>query len=396
MNLSERQTVIFAILVLFLGKYLTKKIKFLQEYNIPEPVSGGVLTSLAIWAFYLVTNLDINFDLSGRDENLIIFFTTIGLSSRLSTLAKGGKLLVVLLIIAVCYLFLQNFIGLFFASIAGLNPAVGVIGGSVSLSGGHGTTIAWAPIMMERFGIENAMEIGVACATFGLVLGGIMGGPLAKLIVSRFKLEGGKEPLTIGKSHSKETTQIDYETMLSTILVVCVAIGIGIHINKLLVLFGMKVPAFVTCLFGGIVLTNTVPLIFKKIKWPTGTPSLALMSDLSLGLFLSMSLMSLKLWTLIELAIPILLILAAQLVVICLFSYFIIFRFMGKNYDGAVIASGYVGLGLGATPTAIANMTAVTEKYGASPQAFILVPLVGAFFIDIANAFVIQLILKML
>jgi len=394
MILTTRQTLILAILVLFLGKYLTKKVKFLKEYNIPEPVSGGVLASLVVGIFYLLTHIEIDFTLVSRDHLLIIFFTTIGLSSRLSTLVKGGKPLAILLVLAVVYLFLQNLTGIGIALATGLNPAIGMIGGSISLSGGHGTTIAWAPNLVENFGVSNAMEVGIACATFGLVLGGLIGGPLAKFLVTRFNLHGTKETLVVGKSHEEEDKKIDYESMLRTILVIAVAVGLGIHLNKFLHSVGLKLPDFVTCLFGGIVLTNTVPLVMKNFKWPTGTPSLALFSDLSLGLFLSMSLMSLKLWTLIDLAGPILLLLGTQLIVICLFAYFVIFRVMGRNYDAAVMSAGYVGLGLGATPTAIANMTAVTQKYGASAQAFIVVPLVGAFFIDIAHAFIIQFILN--
>jgi len=395
MLLDERQTLIVAILVLFSGKTLTQKIKFLREYNIPEPVSGGVLASLFIGIFYLITKIEVNFTLVGRDMLLIIFFTTVGLSSRLKTLLQGGKSLSILIVLAVAYLFLQNFTGIAIAFITGLDPAIGLIGGSVSLSGGHGTTIAWAPTFANEFGITNASEIGIACATFGLILGGVIGGPLAKLIVTKFHLKGAEEQLVVGAPHEAKKDSINYEWMLRAILVIAVAVGLGIHVNILFHKIGLRLPDFVACLFGGIVLTNTMPVIFKRLQWPTGTPALALLADLSLGLFLAMSLMSLKLWTLIDLAGPILLLLMAQLLVICLFAYFVIFRLMGKNYDAAVMSAGYVGLGLGATPTAIANMTAVTKKYGASAQAFLVIPLVGAFFIDIANAFIIQMILKL-
>jgi ESS family glutamate:Na+ symporter len=394
MELSPRQTIILAILVLFLGKYLNKKINFFREYNIPEPVTGGVLVSLLLGFVYFMFNFYFEFNLKSRDDLLIVFFTTIGLSSRFSTLIQGGRRLLILLVLAVAYLFLQNATGLSIANITGLEMPVGVLGGSVSLSGGHGTAIAWAPVFSKDYGIANAMEIGIACATFGLVLGGLVGGPIARFLIQRHGLQASStQHITVGIPHEQPHKRIDVDSMLVSILVIAVAVGLGISLNESLVYMGLKLPMFVTCLFAGILLTNSVPFIFKNMKWPTGTPTLALVSDLSLGLFLAMSLMSLQLWTLIDLAVPIILLLVSQVVVITLFVVFIVFRVLGKSYDAAVMSAGYAGLALGATPTAIANMTAVTERFGASPAAFIVVPLIGAFFIDIANAFIIKFLL---
>ena len=395
LELDGRQTLIIAILVLFLGKFLNKRVKFLREYNISEPVTGGVVASIVFGALYFFADTEFVFSLNQRDQLLIIFFTTIGLSSRFTTLIEGGKSLVILLICAVAYLFLQNLTGISVTSATGLDKVVGLIGGSVSLSGGHGTTIAWAPVFIDEYGISNAMEIGIACATFGLVLGGLIGGPIAKFLINRNNLQPTSkvEELSVGIKHEEEDVNINYFNILNTMLVICIAIGLGIILNKLVTSFGAKLPMFVTCLFAGIVLTNTLPYIFKKMSWPTGTPSLALISELSLGLFLGMSLMSLQLWTLIDLAGPILILLVCQVVVITVFVLFIVFNLMGRDYDAAVMSAGYAGLALGATPTAIANMEAVTKKFGASPRAFIVVPLVGAFFIDIANAIIIKFLL---
>ncbi len=394
-ELDGRQTLIIAILVLFLGKFLNKRVEYLREYNISEPVTGGVVASIVFGALYLFADTEFVFSLNQRDQLLIIFFTTIGLSSRFTTLIEGGKSLVILLICAVAYLFLQNLTGISVTSATGLDKVVGLIGGSVSLSGGHGTAIAWAPVFIDEYGISNAMEIGIACATFGLVLGGLIGGPIAKFLINRNNLQptSKEEDLSVGIKHEEEVVNINYFNVLNTMLVICIAIGLGIILNKLVTSFGAKLPMFVTCLFAGIVLTNTLPYIFKKMSWPTGTPSLALISELSLGLFLGMSLMSLQLWTLIDLAGPILILLVCQVVVITVFVLFIVFNLMGRDYDAAVMSAGYAGLALGATPTAIANMEAVTKKFGASPRAFIVVPLVGAFFIDIANAFIIKFLL---
>ncbi len=396
-EMDVRETIIIAILVLYIGKYLTRKIEFLREYNIPEPVSGGLLASIFSGLLYWAGDVELNFVLEVRDTLLIVFFTIIGLSSKLSSLFQGGKSLIILLVIAIAYLFLQNFTGLAVIATSDLPAEAGLIGGSVSLSGGHGTAIAWAPRFINDYGVSNAMELGIACATFGLILGGLIGGPIAKFLISRHNLEPSNDPeLIVGVPHGIVETKINYQNMLNNILVLCLTIGLGISLNAGLESLGLNLPDFVSCLFAGILVTNSVPFIFKKIYWPEKSHSMALISDLSLGLFLAMSLMSLQLWTLADVGGVILLLLTAQVVVITLFVVFVVFRLMGKDYDAAVISSGYAGLALGATPTAIANMTAVTEKYGASSKAFLIVPMVGAFFIDIANTFIIQFLLEKL
>lgn len=392
--LDGRQTIVLAILVLFLGKLLTSKIAFLRNYNIPEPVSGGLIGSIVFGLIYGIFDLQFDFALDVRDELLIVFFTTIGLSSRFSTLLKGGAQLAILLVLAVVYLAIQNGTGVLVAMLAGFDKLVGVIGGSVSLSGGHGTTIAWTPVFRDQYGIDFAGEIGIACATFGLILGGLLGGPLARFLIERHKLEPDSDAVqTVGIEHDHEMIPIDYDTMLRTTLVVFVAIGIGIHIDMGLDYLGVQLPTFVSCLFAGILVINLLPVLFPRLKVPKPEQSrpLALISDISLGLFLAISLMSLQLWTLADLGFAILLMLVAQVVVVMLWAGIVVFRAMGATYDAAVMSSGYVGLALGATPTAIANMTAVTKLYGPSPRAFIIVPLIGAFFIDLANAIVIQL-----
>ena len=395
MELDDRQTMMVAILVLFIGKRLNATIPFLRRYNIPEPVTGGVLMSVLLSILYFSTGISLEFYLESRDELLIVFFTTIGLSAGLAALLQGGRPLVILLVLAVIYLFLQNLTGIAVALVSDLPLQMGLIGGSVSLSGGHGTAIAWAPIFIDDYNIESAMEVGLACATFGLVLGGVIGGPIAEWLIKHYNLEPScEEETTVGVGHEEQTQgKIDVDSMMRVIFVICLCIGLGTQLSKVFVLLGLKLPEFVTCLFAGILITNSVPYLFPKISWKTNEMTLRLVSDYSLGLFLAMSLMSLQLWTLIDLAGPILIILVAQLLTILFFTIFIVFRAMGKNYDAAVMSAGYAGLALGATPTAIANMTAVTKKFGASPLAFIVVPLVGAFFVDISNALIIQTLL---
>lgn len=395
MELDRRQTIIIAIIILFLGKYLNRKVKFLREYNLPEPVTGGIVASLFFSILHLLFDVTVEFSLHSRDNLLIIFFTTIGLSSRLSTLFKGGRALLVLLVLAVCYLFIQNFTGIGVAKVMGLMSQIGLIGGSVSLSGGHGTTIAWAPVFTENYGIDNAMEIGIACATFGLVLGGLIGGPIARMLIKKYHLKpSSHEQITVGFKNEKKGI-ITVDAFFVVLLVISIVIGFGIQLNQIM---PIQLPTFVTCLFGGILFTN-IALVFLKNKAKTiehETATLALISEFSLGLFLTMSLMSLQLWTLIDLALPILLLLLGQVIVITVFVVFMVFPLLGKDYDAAITCSGYAGMALGATPTAIANMTAVTKRFGAAPKAFIIVPLVGAFFIDISNAVIIQTIMSWL
>lgn len=393
MELDPRQTLIIAILVLYLGRYINGRARLLRDFNIPEPVTGGLLASLLCGLIYAFADIELSFDMANRDMLLIVFFTTIGLSARVDVLKAGGRLLLVLLFLAVGYLFLQNLVGIGIAAVTGSPPVAGILTGSVSLSGGHGTAIAWAPTFGRDYAIPFAMEIGLACATFGLIFGGVIGGPIARFLVWRYKLAPERSgELTVGFRY-KEHEIIDVDGILKVLLVIAIAIGLGIHLNQLFGSWGLMLPDFVTCLFAGIILTNSLPRFLPRYQWPTGTRSLALVSDLSLGLFLAMSLMSLQLWALADLAGPMVLLLVAQVILIVLFSVLVVFRVLGANYDAAVICSGYSGLALGATPTAIANMTAVTKSLGPSPRAFVVVPLVGAFFIDLSNAVVINVLL---
>lgn len=395
MELTAFQAFNLGIIVLFAGRYLNLNVGFLRDFNIPEPVTGGILCSLAFALLYFTTGIETSFDLRARDALLIYFFTGIGLNSDFRTLLQGGKPLVLLLIATLVYMVMQNIIGVSVATATGLSSVVGVIGGTASLIGGHGTTIAWAPIFASEHGVPNALEIGVACATIGLILAALMGGPIAKYLITRHKLEPDviAQP-DFGLTYDTKHSDIDYVNVLYAWLVLNVAIGLGLSLNEGLEQLGFKVPNFLTCLFMGIVLTNTVPLLFKGLSWPARSQSLGLISDIALGVFLAMSLMSMQLWTLVDLAVPVLSILGAQFLVAVLYTLFVIFNLMGRDYEAAVVCSGFGGISLGATPTAIANMTAVTKTFGAAHRAFIIVPLVGAFFIDIANTFIIRFFLN--
>jgi len=390
MNFDSFTTLNLAILVLALGKWMTEKIRLLREFNIPEPVTSGLLVCLFTALLYVASGIEISFNLATRDFLLLYFFAAIGLNSDFATLKSGGRPLMILVALAVGYMFIQNFTGVAVASLMGLDRLIGLIGGSVSLLGGHGTSIAWAPVFANEHGIANASEIGIACATFGLVLASLMGGPIARILITRHKLQPAEvtQP-DIGVSHGTKVQEVDYFSILRTLFWLNMSLVLGNILQQALLAADIQMPLFVCSLFGAILLTNTVPK-FTKLRWPAGSRSLALISDISLGVFLAMSLMSLQLWTIASLALPILTLLAAQFVIAFLFALFVVFRVMGRDYEAAVVCAGFGGISLGATPTAMANMTAVAMRYGKAHRAFIIVPLVSGFFVDICNALVIR------
>jgi ESS family glutamate:Na+ symporter len=391
-------SITLGIIVLFVGKRINDAVGFLREFSIPEPVTGGLVFSVIIALVYAASGVEIAFELTARDVLLVYFFTTIGINASIKDLLAGGKPLLILLSVTIAYMFLQNFVGISVAALFGLPTPVGMLGGTVSLIGGHGTAIAWAPRIAENYGITNAMEIGIACATFGLILASLMGGPIAKFLIARHRLSPETvEPLDVGVAEEqKDKHGIDHIDLLDAILAIHISVIFGLLINSGLSALGLELPLFVTCLFAGILITNLLPASFPRISgraWPSRKPAIALIADVSLGTFLAMSLMSMQLWTLVDLAGPILAILGAQFLIAAGLAIFVIFRLMGGNYDAAVVCSGFGGISLGSTPTAMANMSAVTQRYGASHMAFIVVPLVCAFFIDIANALLIPFFL---
>ncbi|OEF78312.1 sodium/glutamate symporter, partial [Vibrio splendidus 1F-157] len=398
LHLGSFFAVTMGIVVLFIGRRLNQVIGFLKEFSIPEPVSGGILASLLFAALYATTSIEVQFDLFARDVLLVYFFTTIGINSSLKDLFKGGKPLVILLAITIFFMIMQNIVGISVASMFGLEPVFGLLSGSISLIGGHGTAIAWAPKVAEEFGLESAMEIGIASATFGLILASLMGGPIAKFLIKRHNLKPTDEQSgSIDSNAKKQQQALTSFQFLDAVLAIHICVIVGALLNELISQTGLQLPLFVSCLFAGIVITNVMPDSYPRIsgaKWPTRSPAIDLIAEISLGTFLAMSLMSMQLWTLIDLAGPIFAILAMQLLLAVIINIFIVFPSMGKTYDAAVVCAGFGGISLGSTPTAMANMSAVSQKYGHSAQAFIIVPLVCAFFIDLANALIIPYFMR--
>ncbi|MEB3300381.1 MAG: sodium/glutamate symporter, partial [Cyanobacteriota bacterium] len=324
-------------------------------------------------------------------------------------LRRGGRSLVVLLVLTIVLMVAQNLLGLTLARLGGLPPATGLLMGTVSLIGGHGTTIAWAPKFADDYGVANAMEIGIAAATFGLIIASASGGPIARYLIQRHRLVAPGAPLALASPTQEAVSSpggkppqssgggalIDSHDFLGAVLAINICIILGSLLQEVLRERGLFLPLFVPCLIVGILLSNLLPKPGPRFpfRWPSRTPALDLIAEISLGAFLAMSLMTIQFWTLVDLAGPLLLILIAQFLLALLINLFLVFPLLGGTYDAAVMAAGFSGFTLGSTPTAMANMTAVTQKFGPSPKAFIVLPLVSAFFIDLLNAVLIPFFL---
>jgi glutamate:Na+ symporter, ESS family len=387
-----------AIVIFFAGAGVNRLVPPLQRWNIPEAVTGGLLAAIATLLTYVFLRVEISFSLDARDMLLLYFFTGIGLNAKLDDLISGGRPFLILLGLTVAYLILQNLIAAGGVAALGLPYGLTAFLGSAALIGGHGTTIAWAPIISERFGIPNALEVGIATATLGLVVASLVGGPIAGFLIGRYGLKGPETPdPVVGLPTDPVRAPADdvsHFALLRTVLVLNVVILIAFALEEVVNSLSIKLPLFVVCLLVGIVVTNTVPRFLPGVQWPTRSRALALISDLSLNVFLAMSLMSMQLWTLGGLGLALVVILGIQTLAAVAYILFAVFPLMGRNYEAAVIAAGFTGISLGATPTAIANMTAVTKLHGACARAFIILPLVSAFFIDIANAVAIGFMVR--
>lgn len=386
-------TLVAATLVLLLGRKLVKSVPFLERYTIPEPVAGGLLVAILLLALKSFLDWEISFDLSLKDPLMLAFFATIGLNANLASLKAGGKALFIFVFVVVGLLLVQNTVGIALAEMLGLDPLMGLLAGSITLSGGHGTGAAWGKTFVDNYGFTRASEVAMACATFGLVLGGLIGGPVARFLIRNIPTPGlGADEHDMPTAFEKPTTgrMITSMVMLETIAMIAICLMAGTFLSGLLENTAFSLPTFVCVLFIGVILSNSLSMLgFYRVF----DRAVSVLGNVSLSLFLAMALMSLKLWELASLALPMMLILGVQAAVMALYAIFVTFRVMGKNYDAAILAAGHCGFGLGATPTAIANMQAVTDRFGPSHLAFLVVPMVGAFFIDIVNALVIKLYL---
>lgn len=400
-------TLIAAVIVLLLGRLLVNKIDFLKRYNIPEPVAGGLVAAIVsllvnqFWGYSITTSSAL------QTSFMLIFFASIGLSANFTKLRQGGIGLIIFLIAISTFIVLQNIVGISLATLLGIDPLIGLIAGSITLTGGHGTAGAWGEILETQYGIQGALALGMASATFGLIIGGLIGGPLAKTLINRHQLavprtdeQIEKRDNTPADQDSNEFIPFEYPHQVRLITADNAITTLGLFAGCLAFAEFMtgaakgtmfELPTFVWALAGGVILRNVLESIFKVNIFDR---AIDVFGNASLSLYLAMALLSLKLWQLADLAGPLMVILGAQALTMALYAAFVTFRLMGKNYDAAVLAAGHCGFGMGATPTAVANMQAITNMYGPSYKAFLIVPLCGAFFVDLINVAVIQSILK--
>ncbi len=401
-------TLIAAVIVLLLGRFLVNHIDFLRRYNIPEPVAGGLVAAILSLVVYNIWGFSISTSSELQTSFMLIFFASIGLSANFSKLKEGGMGLVIFLIAVASFIVVQDFVGISLATLLGIDPLIGLIAGSITLTGGHGTAGAWGEILEVEHGIHGALALGMASATFGLIIGGLIGGPLAKMLINRYQLAEAKTDAQIEKrdhtpmteKEAEETAPFEYphqvrlitaDNAITTLGMFAACLAFAEFMTGFSKGTWFELPTFVWTLGGGVILRNILEGVFKVSIFDR---AIDVFGNASLSLYLAMALLSLKLWQLADLAGPLVVILGAQTITMALYAAFVTFRVMGKNYDAAVLSAGHCGFGMGATPTAVANMQAITNMYGASHKAFLIVPLCGAFFVDLINATVIQLILK--
>ncbi|EMO2782112.1 sodium/glutamate symporter [Acinetobacter baumannii] len=399
-------TLISAVIVLLLGRFLVNRIDFLKRYNIPEPVAGGLVAAVVSLLVHTFWGYSIVFSSELQTSFMFVFFASIGLSANFMKLKEGGTALVIFLICVASFIVVQNAVGMSLATLLGLDPLIGLIAGSITLTGGHGTAGAWGEILESQHGIQGALALGMASATFGLIIGGVIGGPLAKLLINRYSLAQAKTNAEIQQrdTHVEQNSDdlapfenphqvrlITADNAITTLGMFAACLAFAEFMTGFSKGTWFELPTFVWALGGGVILRNILESVLKVDIFDR---AIDVFGNASLSLYLAMALLSLKLWQLADLAGPLVVILGAQTLTMALYAAFVTFRVMGKNYDAAVLAAGHCGFGMGATPTAVANMQAITNMYGPSHKAFLIVPLCGAFFVDLINATVIQLMLK--
>ncbi|MDN2482839.1 sodium/glutamate symporter [Vibrio agarivorans] len=391
-SVNAVESAILALLMLLFGEVTKKHTPLLSKYHIPGPVIGGCIAALITTCLYRM-GMEFEFELPYKETLMLMFFAGIGLSANIKQLFQGGRLFVVFLGIAVVYIIFQDAIGVAAASFLGLDPKLGLMTGSITLSGGHGTGAAWASMFHDHFGVDNALEIAMACATFGLVIGGIIGAPLGTYLVEKNQLSTPNVHATDvehKKAHHMPSKGNVLHCIGSVVLLAC-CVELSQMLHSLVLVLDVHwlnmVPNFVYALFVG-ALFSTLFSESKPAK--IAMVEVARLSSIALSVFLSMALLEIKLWQLFDMALSLVVILTIQTLFTIVFVTSVTYKLLGKNYDAAVMASGHAGFGLGATPTAMLNMNGITGYYGPSPQAYFIVPLIGAFFIDLSNLIVIE------
>ena len=392
-QLDMYQTLAAAVLVLLLRNYLRKKINFLEKFCIPAPVIGGLLFAIFTCICYTTGIIEFSFDDTLREVCMVFFFTSVGFQANLKVLKSGGRSLIVFLGLVIVLIFSQNLLAIGLSKLLNLNPLIGMCTGSIPMVGGHGTAGAFGPVL-EDFNIQGATTICTAAATFGLITGSLVGGPIGKRLIEKRKLmdnvptEDDSLLVEDEEKHQRHTNMY-----AAAVFQLILAIGLGTIFSYFLTKTGLTFPIYIGAMLAAALMRNITEYSGK------GTIHMGEINDLGgicLSLFLGMAMITLKLWELATLALPLVILLAAQTLLICVFTYFVIFNVMGRDYDAAVLSAGTCGFGMGATPNAMANMQAICDRYVPSVKAYLIIPLIGSLFADFINSLVITFFINIL
>lgn len=387
------QTLALSVVVLMLGQFLKQKINFLEKFCIPSPVVGGLIFSVLTCILYSTGVVEFTFDDTLREVCMVFFFTSVGFQANLKVLKSGGKALAIFLGLVIALIFMQNLLAVGVSHLIGLYSLVGLCTGSIPMVGGHGTAGAFGPVL-EDFNVQGATTICTAAATFGLVAGSLIGGPIGKRLIEKKHLldtivtEDDSLLIEEEKKHERHSNMY-----AAAVFQLILAVGLGTIISELLTKTGLTFPIYIGAMIVAAIVRNVGEY---SGKFDIYMGEINNLGGICLSLFLGIAMITLKLWQLAELALPLMILLGAQLLLIFLYTYFVVFRVMGKDYDAAVLAAGTCGFGMGATPNAMANMQVLCDRYAPSVKAYLLVPLIGSLFADFINSLVITLFINII
>lgn len=390
-SLNVYYTIALAIVVLMVGDFIKKHAEVLRRFCIPTPVIGGVLFALLITILNMSGVCKVSLNSSFNEFFSLLFYAGIGYTASWKLLKRGGPQVILFLILSSVLVVLQNGLGVIVCKLMNVDPLVGLACGSIPMVGGNGTAATWGPTL-EKAGLAAGTTVATAAATFGLVAGALLGGPIGRFLIERNQLTPNPDVTNMKFGSSEEKIPVNEKRLTAAAYQVLITIGIGALVSAILEKTGLDFPASVGAMVAAAILRNIAD---HTDKFDLKLPELSMISNISLLVFLALSMMTMKLWQLIDLALPMLVILGAQMVLIALFGIFVTFRIMGKNFDAAVMTVGQTGFGLGAVPTAMANMQVIDAKYGSSPSAFFIVPLVGSLFINLVNTGIITVFLNL-
>jgi ESS family glutamate:Na+ symporter len=391
MSLDPLVSLLAAIGMLLIGTLVNRKVSVLARYNIPDPVTGGLLFAVVAAIALATADFQVTFSQPVKPLFLLMFFSGVGLCADLRMLRRGGKALVIFLIVLLPFIVLQNVVGVGLAKLLDLHPIFGLVAGSITLVGGHGTGAAYANRFAEVNNLQMVMDLTMTVATIGLVIGGIIGGPIAQFLIKRYKLRSSAEAAAETHEYTTPPAEISTVSAVGALAGIFTAVIIGQWLANRFSGQSITIPAFLWCMLIGITIRNLLP--FAGVRFDDRAAEL--IANVSLSLFLVMTMMTLDLVDVARSAGPFLVIILAQVVLIFAYVVFVCFRYMGRDYEAAVTSAAFIGFNMGSTATAMANMQAITARHGPAPTSYLIAPLAGAFFVDIMNAFILTGILAL-